>query len=60
MANLKFIFDILESHRAEYLNEHTDGILSNEEYYAKDDALRILSDALKDFIKESNKLNESH
>lgn len=60
MVNIKFIFDILESHRKEYLNDFNDGILTDEEYYAKDDALRILSDTLRQFIKESNKQNASN
>lgn len=58
--NVKFIFDIIKSHRDEYLNEHHDSILTIEEYSAKDDALRRLEETLKEFIKESNKLNESH
>jgi hypothetical protein len=58
--NIKFIFDIIKSHRDEYLNDYHDNILTDEEYSAKDDALRVLEDTLRDFIKQSNKLNESN
>lgn len=59
MINLNFINNIINSHITGYKSDCLSNFIDKDEERYKIEALEVLREAIKDFIKETNKLPET-
>ena len=60
MINLNFINNIIKAHIDGYKSDCNSNFLTEQEAQNKIEALEVLRDSVKDFIRESNKLTETN